>query len=354
MSESAAPTSVVGTVTAIPSVLLVPLPTFVAPLHVFSKLEFVPFTPHYTNLKRKTPRSDRDVIREELRGEFDTTLVLKTGIDTMHMYYSEEQYARFIVWWLGLILDGWPWYIPFANLSNIKGGAAPLRLLQDLWRNGTLRFIPAPRDVRERALHDPHSVLPHVLAAAKLPALPLTIQGPKWSAARFQDFAAYPGSVAAASRPRTASTHAPSPAVAEERVLHPDDLEPILTRPLGPDTSPPARERRQRSDVNKARHRPVSNPDGKPSRSQTRMAGALTANFVLDRPGGPTAASTSGNTVLKPLSELRIPVLTSDDLGGYVPAGGSGDGGGEEDIESFSDSEDEADRRRGPKRRRCL
>lgn len=45
-------------------------------MHVFSfsKLEFVPFTPRYTDLKRKVPRSDRDVIREELRGGFNTTL----------------------------------------------------------------------------------------------------------------------------------------------------------------------------------------------------------------------------------------------------------------------------------------
>ncbi|KAM5535317.1 hypothetical protein V8D89_011002 [Ganoderma adspersum] len=321
---------------------------------LFSKLAFVPFTPSYTSLKRKANRSDRDVIREELRDGFQTGLALETGIDDISMYYSEEQYARFIVWCLGLILDGWPWHIPFANLSNIKGGAAPLRLLRDLWRNGTLKFIAAPPDVRQRALHDPKSVLPHVLAAAKLPACPLTIGGPTFIPSRFEDLNKRSECQASASREHPAVAHASRAPVAEERVLHPDNLEPILTLPIASDAPPHARQRRQRSDVNKARHRPVSNPEGRPSRSQTRKVGALTSHFALDQPRGPMAASTpSRNRVLKLLSELRVPVLTNDDVGGYVMVGGDGGEAGEvEDIESFSDSGDEADRRR--KRRRCL
>ncbi|KAI1791631.1 hypothetical protein LXA43DRAFT_856091, partial [Ganoderma leucocontextum] len=66
---------------------------------------------------------------------------LITGIADIHMCYSEETYARIVVWCLGVILDGWPAHIPFTNLSNIKGGAAPLRLLRDLWRDGTLKFV---------------------------------------------------------------------------------------------------------------------------------------------------------------------------------------------------------------------
>ncbi|KAM5530006.1 hypothetical protein V8D89_011042 [Ganoderma adspersum] len=326
-------------------------------MHVFSKLQFVPFTPRYNELKRKLYRSDRDVIREELRDWFDTMLALITGIDNIRMYYSEEEYARNVVWCLGLILDGWLWHIPFTNLSNIKGGAAPLRLLRDLCRNGTIRFVPAPPEVRQRALHDPHSVLPHVLAADKLPPLPLTTQGPRYTPSRFHDLTARPGYHAApvASRSRSVPNGAPCPTIAEERVLHPDDLELILTLPIGPDAPSHTRERRQRCDVNKARYRPVSNPEGRPSRADTRKVGALTPNFVLDRPRGAAAASTSANRVLKPLSELRIPVLTNDDLGRYVTArrDSAGDGG-EEDIESFSDSEDEADRRGGSKRRRFL
>ncbi|KAI1786172.1 hypothetical protein LXA43DRAFT_871508, partial [Ganoderma leucocontextum] len=66
---------------------------------------------------------------------------LITGIPDLSMHYSEEKYARIVVWCLGVMLDGWPWYLPFANLSSIKGGAAPLRLLRDLLRDGTLKFV---------------------------------------------------------------------------------------------------------------------------------------------------------------------------------------------------------------------
>ncbi|EJF56045.1 hypothetical protein DICSQDRAFT_72297, partial [Dichomitus squalens LYAD-421 SS1] len=64
-----------------------------------------------------------------------------TGISDMCMCYSAEEYARVIIWCLGWALDGWPWHIPFTNLSNIKGGVRPLRLLKDLWLSGTLRFV---------------------------------------------------------------------------------------------------------------------------------------------------------------------------------------------------------------------
>ncbi|KAI1783343.1 hypothetical protein LXA43DRAFT_850883, partial [Ganoderma leucocontextum] len=67
--------------------------------------------------------------------------VLITGMLSVHMHYSKEKYARIVVWCLGVLLDGWPWYIPFTNLSDIMGGAASLRLLRDLMRDGTLKFI---------------------------------------------------------------------------------------------------------------------------------------------------------------------------------------------------------------------
>ncbi|KAI1788045.1 hypothetical protein LXA43DRAFT_895290, partial [Ganoderma leucocontextum] len=66
---------------------------------------------------------------------------LVTGILHIRMHYSKEKYARIIVWCLGVLLDGWPWHIPFTNLSDIIGGAASLRLLRDLMRDGRLKFI---------------------------------------------------------------------------------------------------------------------------------------------------------------------------------------------------------------------
>ena len=269
----------------------------------------------------------------------------------MCLPYSKERYARIVVWCLGLLLDGWPAHIPFMNLSEIKGGIAPLRLLRDLLREGTLKFVPAPPDVRQRALHDPESVLPHVLAAAKFPPLSRTIPVLKFSESRFRDLTASCGRVQPLEYRHPVSTRAHTPvfvpAPAEERILHPHTLEPVLTAPLGPSSSSQPCERRQRCDVNRARHRPVSNPEGKPMRA--RKIGALTSRFVLDTPTRPAAEP---RKVLKLLSELRLPVMVDDQLGGCVEL--ARDDGESDEIESFSDSEDESgERGNRAKRRRC-
>ncbi|KAM5535094.1 hypothetical protein V8D89_011180 [Ganoderma adspersum] len=290
-------------------------------MSVVSKLTFIPFIPRYTDSDAapQTYHSDRDSFRGELRGGLNTRFA--AGIAGMGLPYSKEKYARIVVWCLGLLLDGWPAHIPFMNLSDIKGAIATL--------HGTLRFIPAPPDIRQRALQDPEGVLPHVMAAAKLLPLPLAIPVLKFSQSRFRDLTSSHGS------PASTRAHLPVPDAAEELVLDPDSLEPILTAPLSPSSLGQPRERRQRCDVNKARHRPVSNPDGKPMRA--RKVGALTSNFVLDQPARPTTAA---HKVLKPL----------DRLGGYVAPGR--DDGEADEIESFSDSEDESERRNWAKRRR--
>ncbi|KAM5533040.1 hypothetical protein V8D89_013284 [Ganoderma adspersum] len=321
-------------------------------MSVVSKLTFIPFTPHYTDSDAapQTYHSDRDSFRGELRGGLNTKFALAAGIAQMGLPYSKEKYARIVVWCLRLLLDGWPAHIPFTNLSDIKGGIASLRLLRDLLRDGTLKFIPAPPDVCQRALHDPESVLPHVMAAAKLPPLPRTIPVLKFSESRFCDLTSSRGHVQPIVRRHPVSTRTrtpvPAPVPAEERVLHPHTLEPVLTAPIGPSSSSQPRERRQRCDVNRARHRPVSNPEGKPMRA--RKIGALTSNFVLDRPACPTAAPRG---VLKPLSEVRLPVMVSDHLNGYVAL--ARDDAEVDEIEPFSDSEDEGERRNRAKRRRC-
>ncbi|PIL27865.1 hypothetical protein GSI_09987 [Ganoderma sinense ZZ0214-1] len=318
-----------------------------------SKLTFIPFTPDDTDSTPYAYHSDRDLFRGEIRGGLNTKFALAARIVDMCLPYSKERYARIVVWCLHLLLDGWPAHIPFMNLSDIKGGIEPLRLLRDLLLDGTLRFIPAPPDVRQRALHDPESVLPHVLSAAKLPPLPplpRTISILRFSESRFSDLIAPRGQVAPLKRRQPVSTTAhvppaPVPTPAEERVLHPDTLELVLAAPLGPESSRTPRKRSQRCDVNKARHRPVSNPDSKPMRA--RKVGALTSNFVLDRPTRPSAPQSKP---MKPLSELRLPVMVNDRLGGYNTP--SRDDGEEDEIESFSDSEDESERRIRAKRRR--
>lgn len=249
----------------------------------------------------------------------------------MSMCYTAEEYARIIVWCLGWILDGWPYHIPFTNLSNIKGGVRPLRILWELWQDGTLRFVRAPHDVRERALHDPESVLPHVMAAAALPPLPRMLSPPKFTLSRFQDLLPRSARVALPA-PRTRTMSAPpvrsqAPLVAEELVLHPNNLEPILSMPLGPGSARPPHERRQRCDVNKARHRPTG------KKSHSRKVGPLTSRYVLDIPSAPSTSSK--RKAIKPLSEHRLPLMVDESLGDYV--GGRCEEAEIEDIESFSD-----------------
>nr|VWP02034.1 Superoxide dismutase (EC [Ganoderma boninense] len=313
-----------------------------------SKLPFIPFTvSNYADSQRNVYRSDRDSYRGELRHGLNGQLAESTGISDIQMPYSKEKYARLVVWCLRLMLDGWPWHIPFTNLSDIKGGAAPLRLLVDLLHSGTLRFIPAPEHVWRRALHDPDSVLPHVMAAAKLPPLPRTIQPLQFSLDRFRDLTTARGLCAPSSRnpsPRPcASRRRPAPAPAVERILDPRNLDPLLTAPIGPGSSQTTHERHQRCDTNKARHRPVSNPEGKPMRA--RKVGVLTSPFVLDglASPGPSTVPAPRSRPMKPLSAHRLPLLVNDHLGGYC-APGAVQGGGESEVEGIdSDAEDEYD-----------
>ncbi|KAM5533250.1 hypothetical protein V8D89_013115 [Ganoderma adspersum] len=316
-----------------------------------SKLTFVPFTPRDIGLPRTVHRSERDILRGDLRGAIRTMLVLATGILSIQMCYTAEEYARFIVWCLGWLLDGWPYNIPFANLSDIKGGVRPLRILRDLHRAGTLKFVRAPPDVRQRALHDPDSVLPHVIAAAALPPppRPLTLRPPKFDLSRFQDLLprtqpAAP-SFSSSSTSSSSSTHAnpvperahPRPS-AHELVLHPDNLEPVLARPLGPD-APGHHDRRQRCDFNKARLRPVSG-----RKPYAPKVGVLTSSYVLDTPAR-TSVQSAGGKVLKPLSELRLPLMVDDHLGEYFAVRGEAEEA--EEIESYSDVDVEAWAQRG-------
>ncbi|KAM5536720.1 hypothetical protein V8D89_009650 [Ganoderma adspersum] len=305
-----------------------------------SKLTFVPFTPRDIGLLRNVYRSERDILRGDLRGAIRAMLVLVTGIFSVQMCYTAEEYARFIVWCLGWLLDGWPPDIPFANLSDIKGGIRTLRILRDLHQAGKLKFIRAPPDVRARALHDPESVLPHVMAAAALPPLPLTLHPLRFDISRFQDLLPRP-QLAAPSSSSSPSHTKPTPkreqahprAPAHELVLHPDNLEPILAMPLGPD-APRYHERRQRCDFNKARLRPVSG-----RKPYARKVGVLTSSYALDAPGR-AGVQSAGGKALKPLSELPLPLMVDDHLGGYVAV--RGEDSEPEEIESYSDADVEA------------
>ena len=78
------------------------------------------------------------------------------------LWWTAEKFGRLVVWELGYKWAGWPADIPFRNLSHIPGGAQPLMQLRALWKSGELKLVPASRDERTRALHDPESVMPNV------------------------------------------------------------------------------------------------------------------------------------------------------------------------------------------------
>ncbi|KAI1782165.1 hypothetical protein LXA43DRAFT_1149491 [Ganoderma leucocontextum] len=297
---------------------------------VISKLAFVPFTPpHCTNLQHNVYQSDRDTFWGKLRDGLNTLLpapppierdgatLILTRPDYRHTGRTstcttqKRSTCRSSPGTLGVLLDGWPWHIPFTNLNDIKGGAE----VRDLCRDGMLKFVHTPPDVHQRALHDPESVLPHVMSAAKLHPLPPTIQTLKFSQSRFRDLtAALPHHQAP---PRT------SPCTG--RGARPPSGQP-RARPHFTSSSR-IRERCQCCDVNKACNRPISNLEAKPSRS--RKVGALTSHFVLDarRP--------------KPRVDIREP--------SHEAAVSLSEGEGEK-----KDMEDESDRRHQVKRRRCL
>ncbi|PIL26720.1 hypothetical protein GSI_11199 [Ganoderma sinense ZZ0214-1] len=260
-----------------------------------------------------------------------------------------ERYARLVVWCLRLLLDGWPAHIPFTNLSDIDGGLASLRLLRDLrvYTTASSDSLPAPPtfvsalSMTLRAFCRTSWPPPSSLRCRSLS------RSSKNSESRFHDLIAPRGQVAPLTHRQPVSTRArlpaPIPTMAEELVLHLDTLETVLTVPLGPHSSHGPHERRQRCDVNKARHRPVSNPEGRPMRA--RKVGALTSCFVLDRPA---RTSPGQGKVLKPLSELRLPVMVNDHLGGCTAL--CEDDREVDEIESV----DESERRDRPKCRRCV
>ncbi|PIL32962.1 hypothetical protein GSI_05080 [Ganoderma sinense ZZ0214-1] len=193
----------------------------------------------------------------------------------MGLHHSKERYTRIAVRCLGL-LDSWLAHIPFMNLSDIKGDVATLRLLRKFFRNSTLRCISVAPEVHQRTLHDPESILPHVMAAAKLPPLPLTIPVLKLPESRFHDLISPPKhSRLSHTNSRSLGTHTHLlgliPAPAEEHVFLP------ATHP---------RHASAVSAATSTRHAAAHLQPRRQAHASTEI-GALTSNFVLDRPTCP-------------------------------------------------------------------
>ncbi|PIL37733.1 hypothetical protein GSI_01427 [Ganoderma sinense ZZ0214-1] len=164
-------------------------------------------------------------------------------------------------------VNGWPAHVPLTNLSDIKGSITPLRLLTDLLHDGMLKLVPAPPDVRRRALHYPESILRSGASSSPNRAFATsslhTSTSHLWHTDSGLDLRTH--IFLPPPRQRNAcSTCTPlSPSS-----LHPFDRSPGLNRVP--------------CDC------PVSNPEEKPMLAQ--KVRALTSNFVLDRPARQTAS----------------------------------------------------------------
>ncbi|RDX39716.1 hypothetical protein OH76DRAFT_552592, partial [Lentinus brumalis] len=174
-----------------------------------------------------------------------------TGVSNAALWWTAERFGRLVVWKLGYTWAGWPADIPFHNLSRVPEGAPTLKRLRELWDTGKLRLVPATEAERARALHDPESVLPNA-ANARRPE-------PARSFAVYRKKAALFHELASKIPPSPTPARPPSPAV--ERVLHPlSELKTIFVRPLDESSTSHTepRTRRQRSDINHPRARPVT------------------------------------------------------------------------------------------------
>lgn len=165
-----------------------------------------------------------------------------SGVPNAQMSYKEDRYARLVMLRYAAKLMGWPEGIPFVNLSSgLLGGIAALRILRQAWDKGELRFERATPEDLARAAEDPLSVLPDGGRCLK---------------------------VLAQAKSHSESTPPPPDVQPVVLVMHPIDLSDVGTHDPEADVDPDSgkHQREQRSDVKKARRRPVKNPTNRPLR----------------------------------------------------------------------------------------
>ncbi|OBZ65504.1 hypothetical protein A0H81_14642 [Grifola frondosa] len=56
------------------------------------------------------------------------------------MYWTPHAYRTYVVQRHRIKLVGWPKSVRFRNLSFVRGGINPIRLLFDLWKDGVMHF----------------------------------------------------------------------------------------------------------------------------------------------------------------------------------------------------------------------
>ncbi|PIL28145.1 hypothetical protein GSI_05662 [Ganoderma sinense ZZ0214-1] len=261
---------------------------------------------------RKDGRNDA---RTELRNSFNNGLVRVTGRDEARIWYAIWRYALWVVDRYGFKFNdgGWPSDIPFRDLNRIPGGTHVFRRLQSRWDSGLLWLVRASEEDKRNARRDPRLLIPNTSqrAAALGTAIP---RAPSRKlvhcitdlASRFQ-------------------LDTPDSSATTGVVLHPATMRPHFTFSVLPGGAPAPNasgarplERAQRSDINKSRKRPITNPEGRELRHPKR--GPMTTKFVVEAEG------IAGDEVGEAIESGRI-VLTDEILTDCVDvpreAGGS-------------------------------
>ncbi|OBZ70743.1 hypothetical protein A0H81_09266 [Grifola frondosa] len=109
-------------------------------------------------------------MRSELRRQMHAALCGLTGDRQAQMYWTPHAYRKYVVQRHRVKLVGWPKSLRFCNLSFVRGGNNTLRLLYNLWTDGTMRFerlsgneqhedLEMPGDPLQYAAAQPHPAI---------------------------------------------------------------------------------------------------------------------------------------------------------------------------------------------------
>ncbi|OJT13580.1 hypothetical protein TRAPUB_9384 [Trametes pubescens] len=129
-----------------------------------------------SNPARKQPPNRRTLLRTEARNLIDDKLGecgiarMNPVVLTVHkghavgnpfvgLWYTIEDFAETVVICYGYKIEGWPRSIPFRNMSNI-GGCNVLSELIKLWKEDSIKFVPATHLDKLNAALDPALVAP--------------------------------------------------------------------------------------------------------------------------------------------------------------------------------------------------
>ncbi|KAI9068983.1 hypothetical protein FKP32DRAFT_1587306 [Trametes sanguinea] len=211
---------------------------------------FIHYSPRERAEASREPDAYRERLIEDLRNTFNTKCREISEEPEACMDYSDDGYAMHVVVHLGVKFVGWPPRIAFLDLPYIPGGVRSLETIQTQWNKGTLKLEAATfRDIA-RALRDPNSVHPNLPMLKKI-----------------REEQAHRAVACTVHHPKTLRIIGEHPTLAHS----PSGFKLVYGR------------RRQRSDVKKARQRPVSNPLDLPLRRS--RSGVRSARCVLNGEG---------------------------------------------------------------------